>query len=49
MLDYYLDQADATKNEPANLQSRFSADGSLWLKEYAKNKSVAGFSGWSTD
>ena len=43
MLDYYLDQADATKNEPANLQSRFSADGSLWLKEYAKNKSVADF------
>ena len=24
MLDYYLDQADATKNEPSHLQSRFS-------------------------
>ena len=43
MLDYYLDQADATKGEPANLQSRFSADGSLWLWEYAKNKNVADF------
>jgi alpha-mannosidase len=43
MLDYYLDQADATKNEPANFQSRFSADGSLWLWEYAKNKNVADF------
>ena len=43
MLDYYLDQADATKGEPANLQSRFSADGSLWIREYAKNKTVADF------
>ena len=43
MLDYYLDQADATRNEPPNLQSRFSADGSLWIREYAKNKNVADF------
>jgi alpha-mannosidase len=43
MLDYYLNQADATKGEPSNLQSRFSADGSLWIKEYAKNKNVADF------
>ena len=43
MLDYYLDQADATKNEPSHLQSRFSADGSLWLWEYAKNKTPADF------
>ena len=43
MLDYYLDQAEATKNEPPNLQSRFSADGSLWLWEYAKKKDPADF------
>ena len=43
MLDYYLDQADATKGEPGNLQSRFSADGSLWIWEYAKNRNAADF------
>jgi alpha-mannosidase len=43
MLDYYLDQADATRGEPANLQSRFSADGSLWLWEYARNRNQADF------
>jgi alpha-mannosidase len=43
MLDYYLDQADATKGEPPGFQSRFSADGSLWIWEYAKNKNQADF------
>jgi alpha-mannosidase len=43
MLDYYLDAADATATEPSDYQSRFSADGSLWIREYAKNKSAADF------
>ncbi len=43
MLDYYLDQADATSAEPPEFQSRFSADGSLWLREYQRQKSPAEF------
>jgi alpha-mannosidase len=43
MLDYYLDQADATANEPTEFQSRFSADGSLWLREYEKKRTPAAF------
>ncbi|HVZ60693.1 MAG TPA: hypothetical protein VG892_07905, partial [Terriglobales bacterium] len=41
MLDYYLDQRDATINDPSQFQSRFSADGSLWLYEYQKAKTPA--------
>ena len=47
MLDYYLDQADATKGEPAESPEPVLADGSLWLREYAKNKNWPTFSGWS--
>jgi alpha-mannosidase len=43
MLDYYIDQAQATAFEVPQFQSRFSADGSLWLWEYEKNKSTAEF------
>lgn len=43
MLDYYINQAELTKNEPSQHQSRFSADGSLWLWEYEKNKSPGEF------
>jgi alpha-mannosidase len=43
MLDYYLDQADATASEPPAFQSRFSADGSLWLREYERKKTPADF------
>jgi alpha-mannosidase len=43
MLDYYLGQADATAAEPSHFQSRFSADGSLWLREYQRNKSPGDF------
>jgi len=38
MLSYYLDQADATAGEPSQYQSRFSADGSIWLRAYEQNK-----------
>ena len=43
MLDYYLDQADATAANPSDFQSRFNADGSLWLWTYQKNKSTEEF------
>jgi alpha-mannosidase len=43
MLDYYLDQVQATAGERPELQSRFSTDGSLWLWEYEKNKTPAEF------
>jgi alpha-mannosidase len=43
MLDYYLDQADATAGEPSNYQSRFSTDGTLWIRAYEQSKSPAAF------
>ncbi len=43
MLDYYLDQADATATEPPEFQSRFSADGSIWLRDYQAHKTPADF------
>jgi alpha-mannosidase len=43
MLDYYINQADATAGERPEYQSRFSADGSLWLWEYEKNKTGSEF------
>lgn len=43
MLDYYLDQADKTKNNPPEFQSRWHCDGSLWLWTYEHNKSSADF------
>ncbi len=41
MLDYYLDLADATQNNPSEHQSRWNCDGSFWLWTYEKNKSKA--------
>lgn len=43
MLDYYLDLADATDNEPSDFQSRFNCDGSFWVWTYEKYKSRAEF------
>ncbi len=44
MLDYYMDQADISRAvDPPEKQSRFSADGSLWLYEYEKNRSPGDF------
>lgn len=43
MLDYYIDQVQATALEPPQFQSRFSTDGSLWLWEYEKHKTPAQF------
>lgn len=43
MLDYYLDLADKTADEPTEYQSRWACDGSFWLWTYEKNKSAADF------
>ena len=44
MLDYYIDLAEETKeSEPYNYQSRFSCDGSLWMRTYEKNRSPEQF------
>jgi alpha-mannosidase len=39
MLDYYLNLADATAGKPPAFQSRFAADGSIWLWEYENTRS----------
>ena len=43
MFDYYLNLADTTANESAQFQSRFNADGSLWMWTYEKNRTAAEF------
>ena len=43
MLDYYLDLADQTQNEPTEFQSRWNCDGSYWVWVYEKEKSQADF------
>lgn len=43
MLDYYLDLADRTQNEPPEFQSRWNCDGSFWVWVYEKKKSPAAF------
>jgi alpha-mannosidase len=42
-LDFYLDLADSTQNEPSEYQSRWNCDGSFWLWTYEKNKSPEEF------
>ena len=43
MIDYYLDLADKTKDNPPEHQSRFHCDGSIWLWAYEHNKSPLEF------
>ena len=43
MLDHYLDEIEATKNNPSDFQSRFNCDGSYWLKAYQEYRSPAQF------
>jgi alpha-mannosidase len=43
MLDYYLDLADRTQNDPPEFQSRWNCDGSFWVWVYEKKKSPADF------
>jgi alpha-mannosidase len=44
-LDHYVSQIDkdVAAHVPANLQSRFSTDGSLWLWTYQKNRNASQF------
>ncbi len=41
MLDYYLNLADVTQNNPLAFQNRFNADGSYWLWNHERQKSPA--------
>ncbi len=41
MLDYYLDQIDATQTNPDDFQARFNLDGSYWIRVYQKYRSPA--------
>jgi alpha-mannosidase len=43
MIDFYLDLADATEENPPEHQSRWNCDGHFWLWTYEKNKSEAEF------
>ncbi len=43
MLDYYLDQVDATKTNPPDFQARYNCDGSYWLRAYQKYRSPGQF------
>lgn len=43
MLDYYLDRAEATRSEAPAHRSRFNTDGTLWIREYEKNRPAAAF------
>ncbi len=43
MLDYYLDQADATDDEPSDFRGRFNADGAYWLWTYESNRTASQF------
>jgi alpha-mannosidase len=43
MLDYYLEQIDATRANPDDFQARFNCDGSYWLRAYQKYRSPAQF------
>ena len=43
MLDYYLKLTDETLGNPPPYQSRFNADGSLWLWSYERRKTPAEF------
>ena len=43
MIDYYLNQADLTQNNPSDFRQRWHCDGSLWLWEYEKTKPAADY------
>lgn len=43
MLDYYLDQIDATKSNPEDFQARFNCDGSYWMQAYQRYRSPKQF------
>lgn len=44
MIDYYLQQADATQGNPSDFQSRWNCDGSYWIWIFEKNRTPEQFS-----
>ncbi len=43
MIDYYLNKMDATQANPSDQQMRWECDGSLWMREFERNRSSAQF------
>lgn len=43
VLDYYLNEIDATASAPADYQAKWNCDGWIWLWEYERNKTPAEF------
>jgi len=43
MIDYYLDLADVTVDNPPEFQSRWNCDGSFWVWTYERNRTPAQF------
>ncbi len=43
MTDYYLNKMDSTQANPSDTQMRWSADGSLWMWEYERNRTSTQF------
>lgn len=43
MLDYYMDQAEATASNPPDSRGRFNPDGSLWFYEYEQARTPTEF------
>lgn len=43
MLDYYLDQIDATQSNSTDFQARFNCDGSYWMQAYERHRSPVQF------
>ena len=43
MLDYYIEQADATRSLAPDFQSRFNCDGAYWMRAYERFRSAAQF------
>ncbi len=44
MLDFYLNEIEATKSNPSDFQARFNCDGNYYLKSYEKYRSPQQFS-----
>ncbi len=43
MIDYYLNQIDATQGKQSDFHSRWNCDGSFWLWTYEKNRTATQF------
>ncbi len=43
MLDYYMNQIEATAGNPSDSRGRFNCDGSLWVRVYEQNRSAPDF------